>query len=175
MPDDDLGTQQVPRFQYERGLVGTVFATAAAVRDVMSVTFAELGLPPWGPGRMSVISRLLDQPMSQVEIAHALGISPPSAMELVKRLERDGYVTRTRDPEDARRLVVALTPEARDKVVAMRIALAEQVAQAEAELAEQGFDDADIQRCKAMLQAFTRVARRQATRAPAQTATAGGG
>lgn len=43
------------------------------------------------------------------EIAQSMGVSMPSATIAVKKLEKKGYVTKERDPEDARRVCVRLT------------------------------------------------------------------
>lgn len=145
----------MPEFLYERGFMGTLYASAAVARHHMERTLECMGLPAWGPGRVGLMSKLLDGPMSQVEVARFLNISPPSAMELVKRLERDGFVTRTRDTCDARCMAVALTPDARARVVAMRFRLTDQMAVCEGELERQGFTQADIDRCKALLRMFS--------------------
>ena len=43
------------------------------------------------------------------EIAQSMAISMPSATIAVKKLEKKGYVTKERDPEDARRVRIHLT------------------------------------------------------------------
>jgi len=43
------------------------------------------------------------------DIAQSMAISMPSATIAVKRLEKKGYVTKERDPDDARRVCVRLT------------------------------------------------------------------
>jgi DNA-binding MarR family transcriptional regulator len=43
------------------------------------------------------------------EVARHLGIPKSSASERVKSLERRGFLTRRRDPEDERRLSIVLT------------------------------------------------------------------
>lgn len=152
----------VPPFLYEKGFVGILAAAASALRSDIAVGLDEVGFPAWGPGRVGIMAKLLDHPMSQVEIAKFLRISPPSAMELVKRLERDGYVRRTRDPEDGRRRVVSLTPRASRQVAQMRRRLVEGMNRIETRLADHGFTQEDIAHCKELLQAFTEVARAMA-------------
>lgn len=149
----------VPQFLYDRGFVGILAAAASALRADILLGLEYVGLPAWGPGRVGLISRLLDQPMSQVEIARYLNISAPSAMQLVKRLVRDGYVQRARDPKDHRRMVVRLTPTAREQVIAMRRTLVSGMERIEAALAAQGFTQEDMEGCKALLKAYAQVDR----------------
>ena len=47
------------------------------------------------------------------DIARSMGISMPSATIAVKKLEQKGYVTKDRDPDDARRVCIRLTLEGR--------------------------------------------------------------
>jgi DNA-binding MarR family transcriptional regulator len=46
------------------------------------------------------------------ELAEAVGLSPGAVTTVLDRLERRGFVTRTRDPNDRRRVTVRGTPEA---------------------------------------------------------------
>ena len=48
-------------------------------------------------------------PMSAGDLAAATGLSPGAITTLVDRLEKDGYVRRTRDEVDRRRVVIELT------------------------------------------------------------------
>ena len=54
------------------------------------------------------------------DIAQALEITPPSATVSIKRLEKKGYVTKDRCPEDARRVHVRLTEEGKRAEIAHR-------------------------------------------------------
>lgn len=47
------------------------------------------------------------------DIAQSMGISMPSATIAVKKLEKKGYVTKERDANDARKVVIRLTLEGR--------------------------------------------------------------
>jgi DNA-binding MarR family transcriptional regulator len=53
-------------------------------------------------------------PMSAGELAEATSLSPAAITALVDRLEQQGYVQRRRDTTDRRRVVIELTPQARD-------------------------------------------------------------
>ena len=52
-------------------------------------------------------------PMVQASLAGRLGITPASAVRLIDRMERDGWVARQADPEDRRVKRVVPTDEAR--------------------------------------------------------------
>lgn len=54
----------------------------------------------------------LDGPMTPGQLAQAMGITTGGAITaVVDRLEKAGYVRRTRDPDDRRRVIVELIPE----------------------------------------------------------------
>jgi DNA-binding MarR family transcriptional regulator len=55
---------------------------------------------------------VLDGPMTPGRLAQAVGITTGGAITaVVDRLEEAGYVTRARDPDDRRRVIVSLVPE----------------------------------------------------------------
>ena len=54
--------------------------------------------------------------LPQVELAEAIGITPPSLVKLLDRLEEDGWAERQPEPQDRRAKRVSLTPKARDMV-----------------------------------------------------------
>jgi DNA-binding MarR family transcriptional regulator len=51
--------------------------------------------------------------IAQNVIAHALHVSPATVTNTLKRMERDGWIARERDPEDQRIVRVHLTDKAR--------------------------------------------------------------
>lgn len=55
-------------------------------------------------------------PMAQVELAEAMGITPPTLVKLLDRLQEDGWVERLPEPQDRRAKRVGLTTQARDMV-----------------------------------------------------------
>ncbi len=57
-------------------------------------------------------------PMNQATLAGLLGFAPRSVTEAVDGLERDGYVSRSDDPNDRRARIVALTPGGREALAA---------------------------------------------------------
>lgn len=54
-------------------------------------------------------------------LARHLGLPKSSASVLVKDLERRGFVTRSRDNRDERRLSISLTPKGRRRVASDRV------------------------------------------------------
>ena len=61
-----------------------------------------------------VILELLDgAPLTVGSLGGRLDMDTGTITPLVKRLESAGFVTRTRDPEDERRVIVDLTPQGR--------------------------------------------------------------
>ena len=67
-----------------------------------------------GPGKVEVLIRLADGPMTLREIARAAEIDPPAATVGVDQLEARGLVHRTPHPDDNRRKLVHLTDAGRD-------------------------------------------------------------
>jgi len=62
-------------------------------------------------------------PLPVGEIGRALGLDSATLTPMLKRLETAGYVSRTRDPDDERRVLVAPTPagaELRDRILEKR-------------------------------------------------------
>lgn len=52
-------------------------------------------------------------PGAQAEIGRRLGIDPSDMVAILNDLERSGYVSRERDPDDRRRNSVTMTPAGR--------------------------------------------------------------
>lgn len=52
-------------------------------------------------------------PVALGDVARELGISLPTASELIDRLVEDGHVVRAVNPDDRRKVLLDLTPEAR--------------------------------------------------------------
>ena len=67
-----------------------------------------------GPGKVDVLIKLADGPMTLREIARAVAIDPPAATVGVDQLEARGLVHRTPHPDDNRRKLVHLTDAGRD-------------------------------------------------------------
>jgi DNA-binding MarR family transcriptional regulator len=82
----------------------------------------------------SVLGTLRDLgPTRITELANLEAVTQPTMTTLVTRLERDGLVTRSPDPADARAVRVEITEEGRERRARMR---AERAALLDAALAE---------------------------------------
>ena len=66
-----------------------------------------------GRAQARVLSLLASGGMTQREIQERLQIQPGSVSELTGKLELKGFVTRSRDEDDRRRVVLTLTPTGR--------------------------------------------------------------
>ena len=62
-----------------------------------------------GPGKVEVLIKLANGPMTLREIARAVDVDPPAATVGVDKLEARGLVHRTAHPDDNRRKLVHLT------------------------------------------------------------------
>ncbi|MGA2529768.1 MAG: MarR family transcriptional regulator [Acidimicrobiales bacterium] len=67
-----------------------------------------------GLGKVEVLIKLADGPMTLREIARAAEVDPPAATVGVDQLEARGLVHRTAHPDDNRRKLVHLTDAGRD-------------------------------------------------------------
>ena len=52
-------------------------------------------------------------PLSQVGLADRMMIEPPTLVRILDRMERDQWITRENDPQDRRRKVITVLPEAK--------------------------------------------------------------
>lgn len=83
----------------------------------------------------SVLGTLRDLgPTRITELANAEGVTQPTMTTLVTRLERDGLVTRSPDPADARAVLARITEEGLARLAGMRAARAAVLDAALAEL-----------------------------------------
>ncbi len=78
------------------------------------------------PRRSSIAAlltlRRIDEvgPLRITDLAAAEMVAQPTMTGIVRRLEQDGFVQRTRDPDDARATRIALTEAGRDELAAVR-------------------------------------------------------
>lgn len=79
---------------------------------------------PLSPAQFVLVVPLLDgRPRSIRELALGVEIAPPTATRTLDGLERDGVVLRRASEEDRRCVLVALTEQGREAVLASRAAM----------------------------------------------------
>ena len=78
-----------------------------------------------GPGKVEVLIKLADGPMTLREIAAAVDVDPPAATVGVNQLEARGLVRRAAHPDDNRRKLVHLTGAGHDAARRAQAILAE--------------------------------------------------
>lgn len=81
-------------------------------RDYFDGLVTPLGIRGRHFGVLAVVGE--EKPLSQIEISERLGIDRNTMVLLLDDLETGGFVTRTRDPQDRRAYLIALTPTGRD-------------------------------------------------------------
>jgi DNA-binding MarR family transcriptional regulator len=78
-----------------------------------------------GVAALLTLRRLDDEgPLRITDLAAAELVAQPTMTGIVRRLEQDGFVTRTPDPRDARAARIALSDAGRDELAAVRAARA---------------------------------------------------
>jgi DNA-binding MarR family transcriptional regulator len=78
-----------------------------------------------GVAALLTLRRLDDEgPLRITDLAAAELVAQPTMTGIVRRLEQDGFVTRTPDPGDARAARIALSDAGRDELAAVRAARA---------------------------------------------------
>jgi DNA-binding MarR family transcriptional regulator len=98
----------------------------------MSGRLGEFGFTGFRRGDSAVMRLLADGPTPLGRVGTSLGVSRQAARKAVHRLEREGFVRTTRDSEDARVILVAITHLG----ARYAAALAEVIASLNRELAE---------------------------------------
>ena len=117
-------------------------------------------------GQMPVLDALMDGgSRSQKEIAAHAGVKQPTMAELLARMERDGVVERTPDPEDGRGSRISLTAWAKKRLAPARATLV-----AGAEQAVAGFGAAEIATLRGLLErVVANLEAAEAAEAPARS------
>lgn len=91
----------------EENLVRTMARTAQVMRRHLEATIGDV------PGGMSAwwVLRHLHHagPQSQVDMARSVGVAGSTLTRRLEQMEADGLITRTSDPDDGRRIIVALS------------------------------------------------------------------
>lgn len=111
-PDDEAEpAQSTPLL---RQLVSEIRAFQRATDNVDEAACDALGINRSDGKCLDVLQER--EPMSAGALAEELGLTTGAITTLLDRLEKVGYVTRTRDTVDRRRVLVELTPLARRRI-----------------------------------------------------------
>jgi len=108
-----------------------VFTSPAPLINMASRSFARLGerrvkAHGFSIGQLPVLYLLKDGvAMSQKQLAQLVKIEQPSMAQMLARMERDGLIRRTPDPNDGRSSLISLTAAALSRLPAAREALSE--------------------------------------------------
>lgn len=110
----------------------------SAVADLVSLVEPKL-LHVWRSTGMTftqrrVLRQLRDAPRYPGEVAAALGMSGPSLTRQLARLEERGFITRTLDKSDRRRILVDLTAEGKRVLADHRVFAGSTIARAAKDL-----------------------------------------
>jgi MarR family transcriptional regulator, organic hydroperoxide resistance regulator len=111
-----------PQFELDRQLCFALYTASRAVVRAYAPLLDEAGLTYPQYVTMLVLWEDPDQPRSVGELGERLHLDSGTLTPLLKRLAGMGYVTRSRDAEDERRVLVALTADGlalRDRLAAV--------------------------------------------------------
>lgn len=112
----DLSYDRKRSVGYLTNLAGRLFVRALERR-----------IPGGGAGPMPVFIALADdRPMTQTALAQMAVVEQPTMANTLKRMERDGLITRSPDPADARSALIRLTPRGKEQA-ALSLAAAKAV------------------------------------------------
>ena len=89
-----------------------IYALQQAFTRVYKPLLSPLGLTY--PQYLVLVALWENAPLSVGQIGARLGLESSTLTPLIKRLEQAGQVTRTRDSQDERRVMVALTPSGQE-------------------------------------------------------------
>lgn len=81
---------------------------ASSARRFSIAMAHQLGMPPTDLECLSLLAA--EGPSPPTRLAEQLGLTTGAVTKMLDRLQRDGYITRSADPHDRRRLVVAAEP-----------------------------------------------------------------
>ncbi|TCD11352.1 MarR family winged helix-turn-helix transcriptional regulator [Oricola cellulosilytica] len=96
--------------------------TARAGRTRMAQLLLSTGLYAGQEGVMELLSRRDDYTLG--ELAHALGVKPPTVTRTITRLQEQGFVERYASDNDGRQIHVRLTDDGRALLLRMNAAMA---------------------------------------------------
>jgi MarR family transcriptional regulator, organic hydroperoxide resistance regulator len=105
---DKTSSQPVEALRLDRQLCFALYGAANRVTRLYRPLLDALGLTY--PQYLAMLVLWEASPRTVGALGEALDLESSTLTPLLKRLETQGLVARTRDPEDERRVIVALTP-----------------------------------------------------------------
>jgi len=101
--------------RYERmGIPGLLRGARQAYGAVVRQAFADAGFEDIPRNGAFVLARVYDGSPEPSALSRALGISKQAVSQLIDTMVMRGYLERTPDPEDRRRMLLTLTPRGED-------------------------------------------------------------
>jgi DNA-binding MarR family transcriptional regulator len=116
-----------PQLELDRQLCFALYAASRAMTRAYAPLLADSGLTYPQYITMLVLWQDPDQPRSVGELGERLHLDSGTLTPLLKRLTSMGYVTRSRDPADERRVLVTLTADGlalRDRLADVPLSIA---------------------------------------------------
>src|ERR1700722_6093555 len=92
------------------GLPGLLRGARQAFRNAIRQAFADAGFDDMPRNGAYVLARVYDDDASFTRLARELGISKQAVSQLIDTMVMRGYLERTADTEDRRRMLIKLTP-----------------------------------------------------------------
>jgi DNA-binding MarR family transcriptional regulator len=138
-----------PQLQLDRQLCFALYSASRAIVRAYGPLLEDAGLTYPQYITMLVLWEDARRPRAVGELGERLHLDSGTLTPLLKRLAAMGYVTRSRDAEDERRVLVSLTAEGlslRDRLASVPVSLYEQC---------RGFDVAEMEALREQLLALT--------------------
>ncbi len=90
----------------------------AVVQRRATTLFEEVGLEDITPTQSNILMLLFNarEPMTARQISRALGVAEPTVCRFIKALEGNGWISRRKDPGDARAMLVEPSEKARESL-----------------------------------------------------------
>lgn len=105
--------------RYEQmGIPGLLRGARQAYGTVIRQAYADAGFEDIPRNGAFVLARVYDGSSELSGLTRALGISKQAVSQLIDTMVMRGYLERTPDPDDRRRMVLTLTPRGEDASIA---------------------------------------------------------
>lgn len=133
---------------------GLVITAGARIKELSREGLSRAGLSHLSHGRIGVLSLLLAGPFTQAELCRTLGQKPPSMMEMLARLAKEGLVVSAPDPTDHRKVQWSLSERGRRDIVLARAAFRKSGNRIDRFFSKRGVVASEIERTKEILRLF---------------------